>query len=170
MEKYPDIAKGICNKARSRPTWEKIAVELNSLGPPIKTWDKWVKLKQKKIAANTAQFKLTGGGPSLVQTLSPMEEAIDNLVDLNQSTDPKGFELGLPNEVNNFEIVEEQNAENGGAESEDEVYLPPTSKKRKKVASNQTRLELLKAQTNAQELFYKDVSRRLESTENLLKN
>ena len=44
MEANPGIAKGIYGKILAKNRWEKFTVELNSLGPPVRNWDKWVKV------------------------------------------------------------------------------------------------------------------------------
>ncbi|XP_036320071.1 uncharacterized protein LOC118734459 [Rhagoletis pomonella] len=49
MQKNSDLGKGICGKVQGKASWERVAVELNSLGPPMRSWEKWLKVKYNYI-------------------------------------------------------------------------------------------------------------------------
>ncbi|XP_055918712.1 uncharacterized protein LOC129950818 [Eupeodes corollae] len=102
MEQNIELAKGFCTKAGAHSKWENISVELNSLGPPERTSEKWqrvwVDLKcktKKKKTENKIEISATGGGPNRLHHFSDMEEAVVSLLDLNTCVNPPGREFGL---------------------------------------------------------------------------
>ncbi|XP_055905173.1 uncharacterized protein LOC129940753 [Eupeodes corollae] len=83
VEENLDIAKGVCAKSQAKPRWEKFASELNGEGPPMRTWEKWLKVwtdfkfnTKKKMSQNKVEQKATGGGPNKLHTFSQLEEAV----------------------------------------------------------------------------------------------
>ncbi|XP_036322029.1 uncharacterized protein LOC118736028 [Rhagoletis pomonella] len=102
MEENPQLAKGICTKLQAAKKWEDIALELNCLGPPIRTTAKWIKVwadmkskTKKKMSQNKAEYRATGGGPNRLQSHTNIEEAIIGLLELDACVNPPGAEFGL---------------------------------------------------------------------------
>ncbi|XP_049317911.1 uncharacterized protein LOC125780183 [Bactrocera dorsalis] len=81
--------------------WEGIASELNNISPPIRSGSEWnkvwldYKLKLKrKIADNRKEIAATGGGPYNQRSLTPLEQAVDELLSLQQAVNPSGAAFG----------------------------------------------------------------------------
>ncbi|XP_050339486.1 uncharacterized protein LOC126765844 [Bactrocera neohumeralis] len=81
--------------------WEGIASELNNIGPPIRSSSEWnkvwldYKLKLKrKIAYNRKEIAATGGGPYNQRSLTTLEQAVDELLSLQQAVNPSGAAFG----------------------------------------------------------------------------
>ncbi|XP_039968588.1 uncharacterized protein LOC120780364 [Bactrocera tryoni] len=81
--------------------WEAIASELNNIGPPIRSGSEWnkdwldYKLKiKRKIADNRKEIAATGGGPYNQPSLTPLEQAVDELFSLQQAVNPSGAAFG----------------------------------------------------------------------------
>ncbi|XP_065368785.1 uncharacterized protein LOC135961218 [Calliphora vicina] len=88
IKKYPEIAlnKPVfgANKAKIEGIWADITNKLNGLGPPqreVAEWKKvWAELKsrtKKKLLENHQSIITTGGGPYHHDSLSPLEEMVD---------------------------------------------------------------------------------------------
>ncbi|XP_067622736.1 uncharacterized protein [Eurosta solidaginis] len=122
MQEHPDLGKGVCGKAQGKSRWELIAAELNSLGPPMRSWEKWLKVwtdlkskTKKKCSQNRMEYQATGGGPNNVHTFSAIEEAIISFLSIDAYIDPPGEEIGMGNVVvqsrvggRSVEIVEDE--------------------------------------------------------------
>ncbi|XP_049309896.1 uncharacterized protein LOC125777866 [Bactrocera dorsalis] len=79
--------------------WEGIASALNNIGPPIRSGSEWNKLDYKlklkrKIADNRKEIAATGGGPYNQRSLTPLEQAVDELLSLQQAVNPSGAAFG----------------------------------------------------------------------------
>ncbi|XP_053968974.1 uncharacterized protein LOC128870385 [Anastrepha ludens] len=94
MEGNPAIARGFFkgSKEEAARFWEKVNVQLNAAGPPIKTIVEWKKVwadqkkyVRQKVANNIKIQKGTGGGPNMEKVLSPLEEASFKLIGIKQS-------------------------------------------------------------------------------------
>uniref|UniRef100_A0A0K8U023 Regulatory protein zeste n=1 Tax=Bactrocera latifrons TaxID=174628 RepID=A0A0K8U023_BACLA len=107
MERNPDLARGFApfgpTKKNRMKLWEGIASELNNIGPPIRSGSEWnkvwldYKLKLKrKIADNRKEIAATGGiGWSYTQrSVTPLEQAVDELLSLQQAVNPSGAAFG----------------------------------------------------------------------------
>uniref|UniRef100_A0A0K8VVS0 Regulatory protein zeste n=4 Tax=Bactrocera latifrons TaxID=174628 RepID=A0A0K8VVS0_BACLA len=107
MERNPDLARGLApfgsTKKNRMELWEGIASELNNIGPPIRSGSEWnkvwldYKLKLKrKIADNRKEIAATGGiGWSYTQrSVTPLEQAVDELLSLQQAVNPSGAAFG----------------------------------------------------------------------------
>ncbi|CAK1597964.1 unnamed protein product [Parnassius mnemosyne] len=86
LEMNPSLAKGFSKVPSARDTarksWEKLALQLNSLGGCVKTWKQWTKYwadkksaVKKKGALRFRTRNKTGGGKEVVE-LSEIEEKI----------------------------------------------------------------------------------------------
>ncbi|XP_055915358.1 uncharacterized protein LOC129948394 [Eupeodes corollae] len=165
MEANPDIAKGVgtfgSSKKNQAQYWDSFALELNALGLPIregKEWHKvWLdyKLKlKKKIATNKNDVVATGGGPFRQLTLSPLEQAVDNLLSLQQAVNPMGNTFG----TNSTATVEQPDSNNADVEVED-APMAMTSAQSTKINECRRsrgkfvdeRVKLLQKQTETQE-------------------
>ncbi|XP_037947147.1 uncharacterized protein LOC119679066 [Teleopsis dalmanni] len=89
MKKYPAIAQGSCKSDMVKYTWQIITNELNSLGPPIKTWDKWVKVwidlkakTKKKLIKYRANSLSNKRNPKKLHVLTVTEDAINHILSL----------------------------------------------------------------------------------------
>lgn len=45
MKANPDIARGVYKRSQISEKWEQYTSELNSLGPPVRNGDKWLKVR-----------------------------------------------------------------------------------------------------------------------------
>ncbi|XP_049308092.1 uncharacterized protein LOC125777372 [Bactrocera dorsalis] len=105
MEGNPELARGMApfgsTKKNRMELWEGIASELNNIGPPIRSGSEWnkvwldyrLKLK-RKIAGNRKEIAATGGGPYNQRSLTPLEQAVDELLSLQQAVNPSGAAFG----------------------------------------------------------------------------
>ncbi|XP_036335024.1 uncharacterized protein LOC118745616 isoform X1 [Rhagoletis pomonella] len=170
MQDNQDLAKGICGRTRGKPRWEAIAVELNSLGPPLRSWEKWLKVwtdlkskTKKKISENRAEFRATGGGPNSLHILTPLEEGVASFLRYYICSDPPGQEIGHNAIVQSEEIPEEQVACGSDyitisgedcemRETQDteisEVHRTPRRRKVANSTANDRRIALLETQVN----------------------
>ncbi|XP_028901523.2 uncharacterized protein LOC105220215 [Zeugodacus cucurbitae] len=105
LEKNPQLAKGMTPFGSTKKTridfWEDIAVELNNIGPPLRRGSEWnkvwldYKLKlKKKISNNRRETVATGGGPYTQRSLTPLEQAVDDLFSLQDAVNPSGSTFG----------------------------------------------------------------------------
>ncbi|XP_039969653.1 uncharacterized protein LOC126765038 [Bactrocera neohumeralis] len=105
MEGNPELARGMApfgsTKKNGMELWEAIASELHNIGPPIRSGSEWnkvcldYKLKLKrKIADNRKEIAATGGGPYNQRSLTPLEQAVDELLSLQQAVNPSGAAFG----------------------------------------------------------------------------
>lgn len=101
-------------KEQTKHFWTDLTETLNELGPPIKNTDGWKKVREFNLRITTSILMLflcfkvwkdfkyniknklrnnklnvhgTGGGPNRKLPLSPLEEVIVQLLDLNQSVE-----------------------------------------------------------------------------------
>ncbi|XP_017474316.1 PREDICTED: uncharacterized protein LOC108364943 [Rhagoletis zephyria] len=99
MEQNPSIARGVRafgeTKANTEHVWKEISSKLNSYGPPTRTSEKcqrvWIHFKaklRKKMAHN--RRNITGGGPSAEISLSALEQAAADFLQMGTSVDPPG--------------------------------------------------------------------------------
>ncbi|XP_017476874.1 PREDICTED: uncharacterized protein LOC108366898 [Rhagoletis zephyria] len=95
MTERPDIARGFAKGAKEDVVefWESVAQQLNSLGPPTKdvsSWKKvWLDYKcyiKRKLSANKAETRATGGGPNRMHNFNELEEKVIELTGLHTST------------------------------------------------------------------------------------
>ncbi|XP_067619997.1 uncharacterized protein [Eurosta solidaginis] len=105
MEKNSHIAKLTCTKVQVTKKWDDITVEMNCLGPPVRTTKKWIKvwadMKSKtKMSENILEYRATGGGPNRLNIFTHSEESITGLLSLQTSVDPPGQEHGLSTNAN----------------------------------------------------------------------
>ncbi|XP_055902777.1 uncharacterized protein LOC129938957 [Eupeodes corollae] len=113
-----DIAKGVCVKSQANPRWEKFASELNGDDPPMRTWEKWLKVwtgfkfnTKKKMSQNKVEQKATGGGPNKLHTFIQLGEAVIKMLDINTVVDPSGVELGNLESAQNNNLSSQENIE-----------------------------------------------------------
>ncbi|XP_035788004.1 uncharacterized protein LOC118464646 [Anopheles albimanus] len=106
MKANQNFAKGFHgfgeSKSNVKVKWEEFAEELNALGPPMRTGSEWqrvwldMKMKVKKIVAeNKRQLQATGGGPYSVKTLTPLQQDIDQLLNISGSVYVTGQSFGI---------------------------------------------------------------------------
>ncbi|XP_046801212.1 uncharacterized protein LOC124418572 [Lucilia cuprina] len=101
IRKHPELAsnKQIFgeNKNKTDELWAEICSKLNAVGPPsreIVEWKKvWSDLKgrtKKKIVANHKSLITTGGGAFHSETLSALEEMVDEAANIRSAAIPDG--------------------------------------------------------------------------------
>ncbi|XP_055908515.1 uncharacterized protein LOC129943237 [Eupeodes corollae] len=104
MQENPEIAKGFtkANREKVAEFCKRLALELNSAGPPVKSEFEWKKVwtdqkryVRKKASANKVLQKGTGGGPNKTQKFSPSEEAIFQLVGMKEAVEGVGSSLSF---------------------------------------------------------------------------
>ncbi|XP_039967496.1 uncharacterized protein LOC126767985 [Bactrocera neohumeralis] len=92
-----DIAQGFQKRPKEevQEFWEEVARNLNALGPPTKdsnTWRKvWIDWKcymKRKLSHNKKERMSTGGGPCLLQRISPLDEKVIALTGLETDDIP----------------------------------------------------------------------------------
>lgn len=100
MENNPQIARGVRSfgetKANTEAIWKRITEKLNRVGPPLRTPEEWqrvwvhfkAKLK-KKMFHNKTNLTTTGGGPSEEVSLSPIQQAAVELLQLEMAANPQ---------------------------------------------------------------------------------
>ncbi|XP_036342227.1 uncharacterized protein LOC118751505 [Rhagoletis pomonella] len=195
MEKNPAYAKGFRKGIKPlnfNSFWNVVAEKVNPFGPPVRDregWHKvWKDLKfkvKKKLVNNKTEARATGGANRQIQ-LSPLEEAVANLLQFEQQINPKGSELGLVEETEIYELLNldettassqvQANAENAEEYVTEEYVEDETPTVSTRVRSSRStkpaekeRIELLRKQTEIQEVqcdhlqsikgYMKDVSR-----------
>ncbi|XP_046805777.1 uncharacterized protein LOC124419626 [Lucilia cuprina] len=116
MEKDVELARGTAAYGSSRADverrWEEICKGLNGIGPPIRKMSEWRKVwtdlrgrTKKKLSLNKISICQTGGGPYQEVELSPIEQAVDSIVNINVAANPTGKILGLDIPSDNKENV-----------------------------------------------------------------
>ncbi|XP_073838588.1 uncharacterized protein isoform X2 [Musca autumnalis] len=99
-------------KATFDEVWKDVPEQLNSCSPPTRTPDEWhrvwthFKSKRKKIITQNKNITATGGGPSQETSLSSMEQAVVDLLQINMVSSPAGAIYGIEEtwDDNNSEI------------------------------------------------------------------
>ncbi|XP_046807326.1 uncharacterized protein LOC111689910 [Lucilia cuprina] len=110
IKKYPEIASNKPvfggSKAKIEGIWADITAKLNGLGPPqreVGEWKKvWAELKsrtKKKLSENHKSLTGTGGGPYQEDTLSPLEEMVDEAINIRSAALPPGNAIGLEENI-----------------------------------------------------------------------
>uniref|UniRef100_A0A182NWQ8 Regulatory protein zeste n=1 Tax=Anopheles dirus TaxID=7168 RepID=A0A182NWQ8_9DIPT len=175
IEKYPDIANG--HLARNMSWfWKEAAIELNSLGPPMKEateWKKvWVDMKhvaKKKHLRNKREQMAARGGPYKMCRLNAIEEKI--LLLTNFTIIPKGKKTKsvgreIPVEtahetanvseprVEHHEAFEYQDIEAASAEEYDEIKQPEDAVKTDEEISPEAPFERCRTENMMFEALY----------------
>ncbi|XP_017472426.1 PREDICTED: uncharacterized protein LOC108363546 [Rhagoletis zephyria] len=177
MQNNPDVAKGMGNFGSSKKSraelWEKFAAELNAIGPPMRNgreWNKFLlctimvwldyKLKlKKKISTNRRETVATGGGPYVQQSLTPLEQTVDELLHLQEAVNPSGSTFGA-----NIQETEgnDRNDSSQPEAQDEEMDLSATStqaRRRMTVEDRENiRLSALERQSEVQEVLCSRVS------------
>ncbi|XP_067614160.1 uncharacterized protein [Eurosta solidaginis] len=178
MQEHPDLGKGVCGKAQGKSRWELIAAELNSLGPPMRSWEKWLKVwtdlkskTKKKCSQNRMEYQATGGGTNNVHTFSAIEEAIISFLSIDAYIDPPGEEIGMGNVVvqsrigGRTEIVEDEQENevperSVSCEIQERAALQATpARMSKNISEKEKRLALLEKQIDIQSKHFKALKR-----------
>ncbi|XP_065089351.1 uncharacterized protein LOC135710644 [Ochlerotatus camptorhynchus] len=161
MEEQPEIARGFA-RFNTGPHWEALAVELNSIGQPTKeaaawkkVWFDWKSNTKRKLAHNRREQAATGGGPSKLIELTPLEERVVVIGGLAPTVEGieeslsfgYGQDSGSGQSTRDNDATDE-NSENQIPEAEYEDNEAPAPKKRK--TSMHT---LLETQVNNQTKF-----------------
>ncbi|XP_067636691.1 uncharacterized protein [Eurosta solidaginis] len=163
MEKNSHIAKLTCTKVQVTKKWDDITMELNCLGPLVRTTKKWIKvwadIKSKtktKMSENIVEYRATGGGPNRLNIFTHSEESITGLLSLHTSVDPPGQEHGLSTNANEeCEDMIVQRLYSDNLESDENLEVSGQSgapdeeatKSKSKKCSKNDRLKLLQEQT-----------------------
>ncbi|XP_017475228.1 PREDICTED: uncharacterized protein LOC108365647 [Rhagoletis zephyria] len=170
MQNNPDVAKGMGNFGSSKKSraelWEKFAAELNAIGPPMRNgreWNKvWLDYKQKlkkQISTNRRETVATGGGPYVQQSLTPLEQTVDELLHLQEAVNPSGSTFGA-----NIQETEgnDRNDSSQPEAQDEEMDLSATStqaRRRMTVEDRENiRLSALERQSEVQEVLCSRVS------------
>ena len=127
METNPNIARNIIKKSEAKAQWENFTTQLNSLGPPIRDAETWMRVRttlsltltltlslqnliyihifqvwtdlkaktKKKKMENEKEYKATGGGPNRIHVLTPLEETIARVINLERVINPPGRDFGI---------------------------------------------------------------------------
>ncbi|XP_055914609.1 uncharacterized protein LOC129947881 [Eupeodes corollae] len=169
MESNPNLARGVgefgSSKKNQKEYWDQFATTLNSLGPPTrdgKEWHKvWLDYKLKikrKLSMNKAEVVATGGGKYSQVSLTPLEQAVDELLGLEQAVRPEGMCFGSSHQISEDLIIGLQDIEvlnekdPGEADTQKSPPPPLTAMKRTTMNENseKERLRLLQGQTATQ--------------------
>ncbi|XP_036348036.1 myb-related transcription factor, partner of profilin-like, partial [Rhagoletis pomonella] len=118
-KKNPQLARGFHKgvaKLDARKEWDTIAEKCNSLGPPVRDGEGWLKVwgdfkfkVKKKVVLNKKESRATGGGINNQKSLSSMESAVANLMCFESMVNPPGASFGGAEKTNNSQISEELN-------------------------------------------------------------
>ncbi|XP_055910557.1 uncharacterized protein LOC129944924 [Eupeodes corollae] len=168
MQENSEIAKGSTKSNREKVTefWNRLTLELNSAGPPVKSEFEW-----NKASANKMHQKGTGGGPNKTQKFSPSEEDIFQLVGMKEAVEGVGSSLSFglarpqndiqsakqceydatlhPNEVECVEAVDDFLFETELMQEDNSVQPTPTTSqaaKKRKMSTNDIIVEELQTQ------------------------
>lgn len=138
MEKDPAYAKGFRKGIKPlnfEGFWNNIAEKINPFGPPVRDGDGWHKVwkdlkfkVKKKLVNNKTEARATGGGAYKQVPLSPLEEAVANLLEFEKQINPRGNAVGLA-EQDEVEAlpIEEELIRNLTSESGENVDVATTS-------------------------------------------
>ncbi|XP_073821381.1 uncharacterized protein [Musca autumnalis] len=170
MEAHPNVARGVRlfgeTKATFDEVWKDVAEQLNSCGPPTRTPDEWhrvwthfkSKLK-KKMSQNKKNITATGGGPSQEISLSSMEQAVADLLQINMVSNPAGAMYGIEEtwDDNNSEIGQSAKVENERPQSEVEIGNVFSTRRKRNKPQDQ-KIHILKEQTATQNELLKSLT------------
>ncbi|XP_055919018.1 uncharacterized protein LOC129951046 [Eupeodes corollae] len=150
MESNPNLARGVgefgSSKKNQKEYWDQFATTLNSLGPPTrdgKEWHKvWLDYKLKikrKLSMNKAEVVATGGGKYYQVSLTPLEQAVDELLGLEQAVRPE-----------DIEVLNEKDPGEADKQKSPPPPLPAMKRTTMNENSEKERLRLLQGQTATQ--------------------
>ncbi|XP_049315829.1 uncharacterized protein LOC125779234 [Bactrocera dorsalis] len=174
MENNPDVARGMGNFGSTKKSraeqWDLFAAELNAIGPPLRNgreWNKvWLdyKLKlKKKIATNRRETVATGGGPYAQQSLSPLEQSVDELLHLQAAVNPTGLAYGsneVETAVNNNEIQPEERTTVETQRAMDLASQSSSSRPRMTVEEREViRMKALEKQAEVQDILSNKIAK-----------
>lgn len=180
LEQHPEIGRGKghfgSSKDDVKKTWERFAVELNSLGPPVRTspeWQRvWIHYKanvKRKVSNNRRNVVATGGGASQEISLTPLEQSAADLIHINNAVNPTGRIFGTGRE--NSTLQTDENVENvldqDAVEIIDSIEVLPSTpvprQSRKRNAIEEKRLDAIETQTENHTKIVK-ILQKLEKT------
>lgn len=193
MTKNPNLAKGYHKneeKVVIKEQWNTIKDKLNSIGPPSRDSEGWMKVwadmktsVKKKLVFNKQQNCATGGGPFRQKALTALDEAVPGLLQLDSIINPKPVTFGIQNATSSrnketheseetIDCVEthdslEANEEDGNSNGSGDNTILEQSRVRKtkrhsKASENQS---LLQQQLKIQSDLYNDVKKSLSEIE-----
>lgn len=178
MEQNPNLAKGFhknTEKSTTNQQWGVIKTKLNSIGPPTREIDGWMKVwadfktsVKKKRMHNKMESRATGGGIFKQKVLTPVEETVAALLQMDSIINPEGPTFGVANasvvdfrEETYEELITDISMEG----------LPPSSNcnprpsKAKEQAKSMQKYTLLEQQLKVQTDLYDDVKKSLAEIE-----
>ncbi|XP_021709465.1 uncharacterized protein LOC110679358 [Aedes aegypti] len=173
LEEQPDIAKGFA-KFNTDPFWSNLAEDLNSLGPPTKTAEKWKRVWgdwksniKKKLVSNRKEQRSTGGGPCKIIELSSLEERVVDMAGLTAAVEgiPDSVPFGAPPDEDDGGAVNgsmarrmstnQQDDMEEGTDTETPAIATSTPRRQPKRAASS--LRLLDTQVKQQKQFHTDM-------------
>ncbi|XP_055637199.1 uncharacterized protein LOC129775936 [Toxorhynchites rutilus septentrionalis] len=107
LEKYPAVAKGLkfaeyagFGKDPYYEVWNELAASLNSVGPPVRKMQEWMKVwndlrlkVRKKLEHNQTEMKVNGGRPNRLMFLSSYEKQVAKLLSFQKPYEAPSPEL-----------------------------------------------------------------------------
>lgn len=144
-----------------------------------------------KISHNRKELRATGGGPNTLNVLSPLESAVDELLNISKAVDPPGVEFGAGIEANESVIMNllEDETETHSLQFDEEWLvdgeeMPEPNEASKTVtinkekrstrstrsSENASRIALLEAQTNSQIQFHEEALKEIRNLTSAVKD
>lgn len=172
LEANPNLARAYhsgLHKVNTKEEWAKIAIELNSIGPPMRQGTEWMKVwadfkcnLKKKLLHNKAECRATGGGPHKQFVLTTVEEAASSLLQLDSIVNSDG-EIGVSNTpLKSSYCPMDTTKEN---ESSEYISTPRIRKKVETKADKTEKTALLENQLKVQTELYSQVKDSLQNVE-----
>lgn len=175
------LAKGYhrnVDKLVIKEKWNEIKTKLNSVGPPARETDGWMKVwadlktsVKKKLVYNKAESRATGGGSFKQKCLTPLEESVAGILQMDSIINPEGLSFGILNEPATHV---ENHAEDGNSNASEENELPSCSSRsdvhrsgvnRSRNCKSVQKASLLEEQVKVQIDLYTSIKKRLSEIE-----
>ncbi|XP_059219669.1 uncharacterized protein LOC131995955 [Stomoxys calcitrans] len=176
MCQNPNIAKGYhknTDKLSIKEQWNNLQRKLNSLGPPTREAEGWMKVwadmkssVKKKIVHNKMESRATGGGIFNQKLLTPLEEAVAGLLQINSIVSPECPSIGVQSSpVNLIQEILEDEVDGHVSEDNVEVDIQPNTSTRKRKQRTVDKNVLLDQQLKIQTSLYEEVKKSLSEIE-----
>lgn len=178
MMQNESLAKGYhknTERAQIKEKWNDLKRKLNTIGPPSREAEGWMKVwadlktgVKKKLVFNKAESQATGGGTFKQKVLTPLEESVAGLLQMNSIINPgpgigiQSASISLDEEIHGGDI-------NSDA-SEVEIVLPSqtnatSNRKRSRNTKAIEKQSLLEEQVKVQTELYNKVKKSLSEIE-----
>lgn len=169
MVQNPNIAKGCpknTDRAKVKEQWHEIKTMLNSIGPPTRETEGWMKVwtdlktsVKNKLIHNGIENRVSGSaGPFRTKILSPLDEAVAGLLQMESVIKPEGLAKdNLCEEYHVEDVNSDDSEKNLNLNRQSNATGMKTTRHSKAIEKETLLQQQLKIQTN----LYNDVKNSL---------